>query len=70
MRDDFRGGSFEEYSEFHELIVKTYERLGYYLIPVPLEPLELRAKFVIENVKALNWQRKSSPTLHPNRSES
>lgn len=45
--DELRRMSFEQYSEFHELIATAYVDAGYELLEVPRVPVDLRAAFVL-----------------------
>jgi len=46
IHDQRRGKSFEEYQQFHDLIVQVYTALGYILVDVPLISIESRVKFI------------------------
>ena len=50
VADEFRGNSFDEYAEFHALIVDAYTTHGYQLIDVHLTSVEARAQFVLDEV--------------------
>ncbi|MBL4679547.1 MAG: AAA family ATPase [Pseudomonadales bacterium] len=51
VNDDLRGKSFEEYAEFHSMLVTAYEDLGFNLIEVPPNSAESRADFVLARLK-------------------
>lgn len=50
VRDEFRGISFEEYSEFHALIHSTYAEASYTMAEVPLVPVEQRVSFILSEI--------------------
>ena len=54
VNDDLRGATYEDYLEFHVLIARTYERLGYTLVEVPKGPVEMRADFLEATVERIN----------------
>ena len=52
VQDEFGGKSFEEYSQFHELIIRAYCDLGYSLVNRPQEPIEIRVQFIKAHLNA------------------
>lgn len=51
--DDLRGKTFEEYGEFHRLIVDCYAKAGFNLIDVPLCSVHDRADFILKSISEL-----------------
>ncbi len=51
VNDSLRGMTFEKSVEFHELLMKIYQRLNYDLISVPFDTSEARSKFILDRVK-------------------
>lgn len=49
--DNERRMTFEESIEFHDLLMKTYQSLGYNLIQVPFDTIEARIKFILEKIE-------------------
>ena len=45
-QDEWRRAPFEEYEEFHSLIVETYQELDYSLIELPKTTIKNRAQFI------------------------
>lgn len=52
VHDELRGKTFEEYTQFHELIVRAYSDLGYSLVNLPQEPIESRVQFIKAHLNA------------------
>jgi predicted ATPase len=52
VHDELRGKTFEEYNQFHELIVRAYSDLGYSLVYVPKESIESRVQFIKAHLNA------------------
>lgn len=44
--DEFRGASFEQYVEFHDLILDSYQELGYTLVELPKKAISVRLRYV------------------------
>lgn len=52
VADPFRQKSFEEYEDFHSVIVRCYEEAGFELVEVPNGAVEERADFVLNAVES------------------
>jgi predicted ATPase len=48
VTDELRRKTFEEYREFHEMIVDAYKRVGCQLVEVPLASVEERVEYVLK----------------------
>ena len=51
--DEFRGKSFDEYKEFHGVIVQAYAHAGCRLIEVPFASVSARAEYVVKKAREL-----------------
>lgn len=52
VQDTLRQESREEQEKIHEMIIKTYQELGYKLVFVPFMPVEERVRFIKEKALA------------------
>jgi len=50
VNDSIRTETFEEACLIHEVVVETYISLNYQIIELPLLPLKLRTKYLLENL--------------------
>lgn len=48
--DEYRRASFEDYLEFHDLLLDTYRQLGYACIELPRESVSRRMEFVMAHL--------------------
>ena len=48
--DKFRGMSFDEYTQFHQVIQQCYSDSGYKIVEVPRASVQARADFVLRTV--------------------
>jgi predicted ATPase len=45
-QDEFRRATYDEYTKFHELLLTTYERLGYSLFELPKKSIRDRVEYI------------------------
>lgn len=48
--DEYRRGTFEDYTAFHEQLVDAYENQGYTLVEVPRDCIDERVAFILGHV--------------------
>jgi predicted ATPase len=50
VSDEFRGGSFKMYQDFHQLLVSAYTHCKFELVVVPFDSIENRAQFILDHI--------------------
>jgi predicted ATPase len=52
-KDQWRGGEYEFYEEFHHALTQSYQSLGYHFVEVPRVSVAKRADFVLAQVQGM-----------------